>query len=390
MSATWLWWLAFLSFNMPIAGFLLAVPFGKRLDDVLKEKTPDGTATSATSYSRVTGALGAVILTSFFWAVGNVVLSIALVDAAKIKPLLEGVWPFFLIGSAFFLPYAFNQLKTLFPWTANAAVALAQMDRWTGVNVDATPAPARLIIANLSSIGDAELGAAVAAIQLQIKRDFEPEWGLSTVLVPQRVDKSAPQVDLNAATDAVIYVGDRSQDPDSGVDGVFGYHKTNNPGVPFGFVFHDVCQASREPWSVTLSHEVLELLADPQATARIVGPDPRVPAAPGVAFELEVCDPTQGDSYPIGSVHVANFVTQRYFGRRGRASSTNCMNLPLQPFSARPRGYAQYWDRRGCQILNGDDVTRGQIKARKLMGAARRNARRMQQSAMPEKLETVA
>lgn len=381
MSPWWLWCLVFATFNLPVVGFLGSVPFGRRLNDMLKEKAPDGSATDATSYSRVSGSLGAIMITSFFWATGNLVLSLALSgDITSVKTLLGAVSGFFLIGSAPFLPYAFNQLKTLFPWGANAAVAMAQAG--SGAAIAPSPdfqsggAPARLVIANLSSVADAELSAALAAIQIQINRDFQPEWGATTILAAQRMTSPKSTVQIDAAQDAIIYLGDAAQDPSSGIDGLLGHHNLTNPGVPFGFVFLDACRQRKLDWSVIVSHEVLELLADPYASTRVVGPDPKTRGAPDVAFELEVCDATEMDFYPIGTVKVSNFVTQRYFGRNGPSASTNFRGLPLAAFTVRPGGYAQYHDSDGVQTLNGNHVSRGQMGAQAMMGQGRRNARR--------------
>ncbi len=378
----WLWYLVFATFNLPIAGFIATLVFGKRLSELLREKSPDGSATAATSYSRVTGALGAIVMTSSFWAIGNVVLSLALTDISRVKPLLDAVGIYFLIGSALFLPYAFNQLKTLFPWTANAAAAMSRANSRAALQTllpggPGGRAPARLVIVNLSSVTDATLNEVLAAIQIQINRDFQPEWGVTTTLAAQQMaSPQSPPLQIDAAQDAVIYLGDNAQDPSIGVNGLLGHHAVTNPGVPFGFVFLDACVQRDLDWSVILSHEVLELLADPQASARIVGPDPQTAGAPKVAFELEVCDATETDWYPIGSVKVSNFVTRRYFGRMGLSAVTNFCGLPLAPFSARPGGYAQYHDSVGVQILDGNHVSQGQLEARVMMAAGRRNARR--------------
>src|ERR1700748_1661217 len=304
MSPWWLWCIVLATFNLPVVGFLGSVPFGKRLNDMLKEKSPDGSATDATSYSRVAGALGAIMITSFFWATGNLVLSLALRgDVTAVKPLLDALSGFFLTGSALFLPYAFNQLKTLFSSGANAAVSMEQAS--TGAAIAPSTllqpggAPTRLVICNLSSVADEELSAALAAIQLQINRDFHPEWGATTILAAQRMTSARSTVQIDAAQDAIIYLGDEAQDPTSGIDGLLGHHNLTNPGVPFGFVFLDACRQRNLDWSVILSHEVLELLADPEASMRVAGPDPTNPSAIAVAFELEVCDATEMDSYLI-------------------------------------------------------------------------------------------
>ena len=100
-------------FNTPITAVAVGVPFVAQLSGALREKGADGQP-GAPSYSRITGLLGAVVTSTFFWALGNVVLWKAFSQAAEIGPLIRAVWPYFLIGSALFLPYAFNQLRSIF------------------------------------------------------------------------------------------------------------------------------------------------------------------------------------------------------------------------------------------------------------------------------------
>lgn len=382
MNQSWVAALAFVTFNLPVAVFLVTVPFSASLSDALKEKAPDGSATDATSYSRVTGALGAIVVTSFFWATGNVVLNLALGDKpGDIASLLKAVGVFFLIGSALFLPYAFNQLKTIFPLGANTAATLAQADAGAALTQPQTvqtggPAPTSLVIANISSVSDDALSAALAAIQIQINRDFCPEWGVTTKLSSQRMTSPLSAGQIDTSHDAIIYLGDEAQDPYGGVDGLLGYHARNTPGVAYGFVYLDACALRQQDWSVTLSHEILEMLVDPQTTGRAPGPDPTNLAGPDALFEMEVCDPTETDTYAIGAVSVSNFVTKRYFGLNGANPATNFCRLPLSPFSARPGGYAQYHNQTGLQVLNGNSVSQGQLAARALMGMGRRNWRR--------------
>ena len=96
-----------------------------KFDDALKEKgfilKAGGTGTSQftndkdmTSYSRVAGVVGAIVLATFLWALGNIVLYFAIEDADKISTILGNVGDFFLAGAALFAPYAFNQLKHVF------------------------------------------------------------------------------------------------------------------------------------------------------------------------------------------------------------------------------------------------------------------------------------
>jgi len=58
--------------------------------------------------------IGAVVLATFFWAVGNIVLYKAFTDPGRIAELLTGMGSFFAGGAALFLPYAFNQAREAF------------------------------------------------------------------------------------------------------------------------------------------------------------------------------------------------------------------------------------------------------------------------------------
>jgi hypothetical protein len=233
-----------------------------------------------------------------------------------------------------------------------------------------------LTIANISTrIPMSDFQATVAAIGRQVTEDFQPEWSLSARLRSVAVTVGPHSAPIQGNHDAILYVGDSSQDPTTGVTDALGYHSRNHAGIPYGFVYLDVCEAAGEAWSATLSHEVLELLADPTAVKTVSGPDPRRPAS-SVYYDLEVCDPTQGDYYIIDNVTVSNFVGQRYFGMSGGGGKTNFLDLDLAPFGVRPGGYFQYEDASGSQQVQGRRVAEGRLLARQLMGEGRRNTRR--------------
>lgn len=237
-----------------------------------------------------------------------------------------------------------------------------------------------IAIANLStSIDDATFANALAAISLQVSRDFQPEWGAGATLTPTRINLDDGSVDIDAATDALIYVGDASNDPTLGMNGVFGYHARNAGKLPYAFVYLDVCAQYGEAWSCTLSHEVLEMLADPTLVMTASGPAPAGVGAPGrtVSYALEVCDPTQSDTYVVNSVTVSNFVTRAWFGIPGGSAATNFLNLALSPFTVRPRGYFQYEDSDGAHTVNGAAVDAQRLAARAILDGHRRTARRV-------------
>jgi hypothetical protein len=238
-----------------------------------------------------------------------------------------------------------------------------------------------LTVANISrQLGATEFQAAVAAIGRQVMEDFQPEWSIAAYLRSTAFKLGHRKAPIQGHHDAIIYVGDASEDPTTGVDGALGYHSDNHAGVPYGFVYLDICEQLEESWTSTLSHEVLELLADPTAVFTVSAPAPHQKHS--VYYDLEVCDPTQGDSYEIDSVTVSNFVGRRYFGLPGGTGRTNYLNLHLEPFGVRPNGYLQYEDRRGTHQVNGKSVTERQLAAKKRLGDARRNERRAQRALM--------
>src|SRR3989442_9581032 len=58
--------------------------------------------------------------------------------------------------------------------------------------------------------------------------------------------------------DAILYLRKNTDLSDAE-----GYHDRHYLGIPYGFVFLDLSAALGEDWSVTFSHEALELTADP-------------------------------------------------------------------------------------------------------------------------------
>ena len=360
-------------FNVPVILLAWKATRVADLRGALREKSPTAGASDTGSFSRVAGLAGAVMLASLFWALGDVVIYKAFTGISDIRPILEGVGPLFLPGAALLLPYAFNQLRS----ASRATAAVAPQ-------ADAAPfggaaGSLNLIVANLSTtIDDAAFAMAVAAVGVQVSRDFQPEWGRGATLSASRVDLAGAQANVNGALDAVIYVGESASDPSTGMAGAFGYHALNYGQLPYAFVYLDVCAQYGEAWSCTLSHEVLELLADPTTVITVTGPAPAGVGAEGqtVAYDLEICDPTQGDHYEIDQVAVANFVTRRYFGIVGGPGATNFLDLSLDAFGVRPGGYIQYEDAAGSHQVNGDAVDARRLAARAILGGYRRNARR--------------
>jgi hypothetical protein len=238
--------------------------------------------------------------------------------------------------------------------------------------------PMRLTLANVSTkVAQADFQAVVLAIAKQVTHHFQPEWHIGAELKAIALPLNGKKAPVQRDADAIIYLGDSSEDPTTGVKGAYGYHSANNRKIPYGFIYLNICGKSREVWTSTLSHEVLELLADPDAALTASGPAPKGHTGP-VHYDIEVCDPTQGDTYSIDHVVVSNFVGKSYFGLSGGSGRTNYLNLRLAPFGVRPRGYLQYERGSRAHQVYGRAVTQSQKDAKKKMQTVRRNARRIE------------
>lgn len=201
----------------------------------------------------------------------------------------------------------------------------------------------QITVANISNtIPDSQLQAVIVALGEQLVQDFQPEWGGSSSVVGTTTPMSALPA-LDSQTQAVIYLGSSTDDPTTGVEPALGYHFDNQTGVPYGFVYLDVVALNGGNWSVTLSHEVLELLGDPSSQQTVTG-GPSVPGVPDpVQYDFELCDPVQADSYAKSNgTQVSNFVGRAYFNQPGGSGRTNFLGNPLLAFGVRPKSYLQY------------------------------------------------
>src|SRR6266446_9268134 len=130
--------------------------------------------------------------------------------------------------------------------------------------------PSIAVINFTSTLNDQVVQKAVRAVNRQVMEDFAPTWGYGRVLRLQAVDFSPLDPDTLApqkvSADSAIYLVDEASLP-----GALGFHDLNTRDMPVGFVF----VLDPNDWTVTLSHEVLELILDPTVNIFVPGPDPR-------------------------------------------------------------------------------------------------------------------
>ena len=140
------------------------------------------------------------------------------------------------------------------------------------------------------------VAAQVAAVQVQIDRDWTPVWGIPARLT--FVERGAPPPGA-AWWLTMLDTADAA--------GALGYHDLTTEGLPLGKVFAATTIHAGDLVSVTLSHEVLEILADPDVNLLV---------QEGTRFyAYEVCDPVEADTfgYDIDNLRVSDFVLPAYF-----------------------------------------------------------------------------
>jgi len=205
-------------------------------------------------------------------------------------------------------------------------------------------------VVNLSrTVPDTELQRVIRAVNRQIQEDFMPSWSVGATLrlegkAGDRVTQASKVALPELRGDAVLYVWDEID-----VAGALGYHETNARGIPYGIVYTNLAKQLEEPWSVTLSHEALELIADPQINLLVAGPHPSEDRI--VYHWYEMSDAVQDETYAIDGVTVSNFVLPLYFTSAPELGSRNDFlgprdksALALPSFGINPGGYIGFFD----------------------------------------------
>jgi hypothetical protein len=146
-----------------------------------------------------------------------------------------------------------------------------------------------------NAISSSVLTRVAAALQKQATRDFGPVWDVNATV------NAFTSLDDVPSGYWPILIGDEGQ-------GGGGVHLTHD-NQPYALVDFTA------DWTVTASHECMEMLADPFGNRLVAGdsPDPKKPGR--VEFLVEVCDPceTPNLGYTVNGIRVSDFYTPRYF-----------------------------------------------------------------------------
>jgi len=194
----------------------------------------------------------------------------------------------------------------------------------------------QVAVINASTVlTDAQVNDIIPALQQQVHRDFAPVWGVDADLTFVR---SGGQPPPNMWWLAIL--------DDSDQAGALGYHETTDQGLPLGKVFARTAAQDGVNWTITASHELLEMLADPEInlTCFVQQTD-----TTGTLYAYEVCDTCEADQfgYDINGVMVSDFVFPAWFETFRAPGSTqfdqtNNVNAPVPQLL--PGGYIGAFD----------------------------------------------
>ena len=212
-----------------------------------------------------------------------------------------------------------------------------------------------IAVMNVStSVDDAQIEAVIPALQRQVSEDFKAYWERECSL--QFLDRER---ELTAGWWQVVVM----DDPDQA--GALGYHELSSQGTPLGKVFARLDREAGASWTVTLSHELLEMLADPWINWCAQSCD-------GKIYALEVCDPVEADrfGYEIDGVLVSDFVTPAWFaGATGQVDFKGRLSHPVELAEG---GYITVLDpgKGWKQVTAGEagDIPDGSRRQRRVMG----------------------
>jgi len=195
-------------------------------------------------------------------------------------------------------------------------------------------------------VDDAEAEKIMQALQIQADRDFKPIWGQSTKLTYIQKGCKNPK---NMAWLALM--------DDSDQAGALGYHDLTNDGLPLGKIFARTDLQYGESVSVTASHELLEMLADPYISYTMLTGQ----GSQTIGYAWEVCDACEDQqfAYDINGIRVSDFVYPAWFQPWRKEGSTKFDHLSkiTRPLQLIDGGYIGVWTpTSGWQQMNANKV----------------------------------
>jgi hypothetical protein len=173
------------------------------------------------------------------------------------------------------------------------------------------------LVSEVEDHDPSDVSRVAAALQRQASRDFAPIWNTNATV------DAFPRLE-----DVPIGYWPMIIRDDIGFEGAAGIH-LDKDGQPFALITYG------DSWSLTASHEMLEMLGDPFGNRVIAGRSPKRGQG-RVEFLVEVCDPSEAAEfgYTVNDYLVSDFYTPRYFEPRRadgvRYSFTGAIKRPRE------------------------------------------------------------
>ena len=208
-------------------------------------------------------------------------------------------------------------------------------------------------------VTDAEVQAVVPALQKQVGADFAPAWGIDADL------RFIAKGNKPATGEWWLVILDNSDQA-----GALGYHDLTAQGLPLGKVFAKTDKQYGEQWTVTVSHELLEMLGDPNINLTVFEED----GNGGRLYAYEVCDACEDEKfgYRIDGVLLSDFVYPAWFESfRKPGTRFDHLKKVKKPLQLLGGGYIGVYDVRAGSGWTQLTAEKANFRARPPVGSRR-------------------
>lgn len=187
--------------------------------------------------------------------------------------------------------------------------------------------PLIAIINESTAVTDDEVAAYAAAQLKAVHTDFAPIWGRSARI------KVYPRTKAPPANAWQLGIFDNSDQA-----GALGYHDATPTGLPLGKAFAGTDKQYGMDWRVTASHELWEMLGDPDISVCA-----QLDAQTFIAYEL--ADAVEADefAYDVDGIKISDFVYPAYFESYNDTGPFDHSRALSRPLSMAAGGYMNVW-----------------------------------------------
>lgn len=142
----------------------------------------------------------------------------------------------------------------------------------------------QIVVRNQSKLNPQQAWIGAWALGYQIRWQMGPIW---------KMDATVTFLPSGVAVPSGAWIIDLLNLSDQ--ENALGYHDEDGNENPYGRIFVATAEADGIPWTEVLSHEGIELLANPHVNATVFDP------ISGRLYPRELGDPAQGDPYDLAA-----------------------------------------------------------------------------------------